>query len=70
MTFLFGFVINGDPVSSVTGGAWYFRWVSRPGIYRDGTAVGNVTNVGYIVGSRGASQLGDSLLRIPLGYMI
>ena len=36
----------GDPVPSVTGGACCFRWVSRPRTYRDGTAVGNVTNIG------------------------
>ena len=35
----------GDPVPSVTGVACCFRWVSRLRTYRDGTAVGNVTNV-------------------------
>ena len=35
----------GDPVPSVTGVACCFRWVSRIRTYRDGTAVGNVTNV-------------------------
>ena len=35
----------GDSVPSVTGAACFFRWVSRSGTYRDGTAVGNVTNV-------------------------
>ena len=36
---------GGDPVPSVAGGACCFRWVSRLRTYRDGTAVGNVTNV-------------------------
>ena len=35
----------GDSVPSVTGAACFFRWVSRSGTYRDGTAVGNVTNI-------------------------
>ena len=33
------------PVPFPTGGACCFRWVPQLGTYRDGTAVGNVTNV-------------------------
>ena len=34
-----------DQVPSVTGGACCFRWVSRLRTYREGTTVGNVTNI-------------------------
>ena len=34
-----------DPVPDLIGGACCFSWVSRLGTYRDGTAVGNATNI-------------------------
>ena len=44
----------------------YCSW--RPGIWLICSTFSHGEPVTYIVGSRGASQLGGSLLRIPLGY--